>query len=110
MYENDQQWIQVDFRKKNMIVWKVATQGHGRDNKYVKSYAIEYSLNRATWKMYQITPNSPGLLKVFPGNSDDSSVATNKLNPAIQARYLKIRPKNWTTYISLRLEFYGSTS
>jgi len=31
----------------------------------------------------------------------------NTLNPAIIARFIKIKPKTWTNAITLRVELYG---
>ena len=46
-------------------------------------------------------------LKVFTGNSDQYSVVTHALKNPIITRYLRIKPKTWRGYISLRAEFYG---
>lgn len=45
--------------------------------------------------------------KVFTGNSDQYSVVTHSLKNPIITRYLRVKPKTWYGYISLRAEFYG---
>ncbi|EDO33337.1 predicted protein, partial [Nematostella vectensis] len=43
----------------------------------------------------------------FKGNDDRSTVQTNDVVPAIIARFVRIRPTKWHSYISLRAEFFG---
>ncbi|EDO44452.1 predicted protein [Nematostella vectensis] len=70
-YTNTSQWISVDFQE-CMIVRKVASQGLGRKRWFAKSYTIDYTMDEASWSEYR----SGGVAKVFPANSDDSSVVT----------------------------------
>ena len=44
---------------------------------------------------------------MFNGNKDRDSIVYHKLNPPIQARYIRLRPTAWYGHISLRMELYG---
>ena len=47
------------------------------------------------------------LHKTFAANTDRYTVVGHNLDPPIRARYLRIIPEEWQTYIALRAEFYG---
>ena len=47
------------------------------------------------------------LLQYFQGSRDKDSVSTQPINPAIIARYIKIRPRGWRSHICMRVELYG---
>ena len=52
--KNDKnQWIQVDFEKP-VVVTKIATQGRGKYDQWVKSYTVSYSLDGNNFKPYQV--------------------------------------------------------
>ena len=51
-YGNDQQWLQVDFKKK-MAIGKVATQGRGDQDEWVISYSLSYSLDANHFEDYK---------------------------------------------------------
>ena len=51
-YGNDQQWLQVDFKKK-MAIGKVATQGRGDQDEWVISYSLSYSLDANQFEEYK---------------------------------------------------------
>jgi len=46
-------------------------------------------------------------VQVFDGNEDSDSIVYHKLNPPIQASYIRLRPTGWSIHISLRMELYG---
>ena len=45
--------------------------------------------------------------KVFAGNTDKSTIVSHVLSPAINARYIRVQPKTWNEYISMRIELVG---
>ena len=46
-------------------------------------------------------------LQTFIANSDRFTVVAHNLKPPIKARYIRIIPEEWNSYIALRVEFYG---
>ena len=47
------------------------------------------------------------LLQQFQGNYDRYSIRTHAFKPALFARYVRINPRGWRSWISMRLELYG---
>ena len=45
--------------------------------------------------------------QVFQGNVDDNSIVHHDFAPLIVARFLRVHPKTWHNYISMRIEIYG---
>jgi len=45
--------------------------------------------------------------QVFPGNRDRNTPVGSVLNPPIVARHIKVHPKTWNGFISMRVELYG---
>ncbi|XP_032227696.2 uncharacterized protein LOC5503440 [Nematostella vectensis] len=94
------QWIQVDFMQTAKIT-QVATQGRADAYQWVTSYRLEYSRDFIVWQSYATE---------FKGNDDRSTVQTNDVDPAIIARFVRIHPTKWQSYLSLRAEFFGCRS
>ena len=44
---------------------------------------------------------------MFIGNQDSDTVAYNSLTPPITARYIRFKPVEWYSHISMRIEIYG---
>ena len=44
---------------------------------------------------------------MFRGNYDIYHTVARRINPAIKARYVRIHPKSWNSYIAMRVELYG---
>ena len=49
----------------------------------------------------------PIFLQLFRANFDRYSLVENPINPAINARYVRINPRSWHSHISMRVELYG---
>lgn len=47
------------------------------------------------------------LAQIFPGNYDRFMVVTNRFLRPIKARYFRIHPVTWRSWISMRVEFFG---
>ena len=45
--------------------------------------------------------------KVFQGNMERNLVVFHKFRPSLKTRYVRIHPKTWYSYISMRVELYG---
>ena len=50
------------------------------------------------------------LWQVLLGNKDRNTIVGSILNPSIIARYLRIHPREYYIWMSLRFELYGCTS
>jgi hypothetical protein len=46
-------------------------------------------------------------LQVFIGNSDTDTKVNHKLEPPIEARFIRLLPQTWNEHVSLRWELYG---
>ncbi|XP_028395314.1 EGF-like repeat and discoidin I-like domain-containing protein 3 [Dendronephthya gigantea] len=100
-YDDQNEWLQVDLRKKELVT-AIATQGSGIAF-WMKTYLISYGVDKENLTLYKINATE----KEFHGNTDGNSVVKNVLSPAVTARYIRIHPKTWIIYISLRVELYG---
>ena len=49
------------------------------------------------------------LLQIFEGNQNTNGVVKNTLGHPFTAKYVRIRPENWSGKIALRVELYGCT-
>ena len=45
--------------------------------------------------------------QIFQGNYDQYIIARHKLAKHITARYFRVHPVTWYSWISMRVEFYG---
>jgi len=46
-------------------------------------------------------------MQEFDGNKDQNTVVTHVLSSPIHARFVRVHPKAWYRWISMRLEFIG---
>ena len=45
--------------------------------------------------------------QIFQGNTERYFVVVHRLRPTIKARYIRVHPRTWYGYISMRMELYG---
>eukprot|EP01132_Coremiostelium_polycephalum_P004633 gene4633-5787_t len=83
---------------------QVQTQG-GVNNDYVTSVTIQYSEDGINYQNYVAYNGAT----VFTANSNTNTIASIILNPPVYARNLKIIPKTWVGWISMRMEVYYRT-
>ncbi|CAB3996524.1 Hypothetical predicted protein [Paramuricea clavata] len=98
-------WLQVDLGQLTTVTLTgIATQGtcYGI-NEWAKSYSVSYSYDPNSWTPYK----ESGKVKVFQANTDQSSIVTHSFKSPIRARYLRVLPKSWSGYPTMRLELYG---
>ncbi|XP_032227338.1 lactadherin isoform X2 [Nematostella vectensis] len=97
--------LQVDLGRVTWIT-HVATQGRpiGNNDQWVSEYSVEYSLRGDQWQSYQ---DGNGVTKIFPGNSDRTTVVKNEFSPFIKARFVRVVVQAWYDHITMRAEFYG---
>ncbi|XP_068726460.1 uncharacterized protein, partial [Montipora capricornis] len=96
------QYMQVDLGQISRIV-AVATQGRYEANQWVKKYEISYSKGGSKFTFYSIKKK----VQMFPGNSDRYTVVFNRLYPSFRGRYVRFYPKQWHSFIAMRIELYG---
>ncbi|KXJ09248.1 Venom prothrombin activator oscutarin-C non-catalytic subunit [Exaiptasia diaphana] len=93
-------WLKVDLSTVHTVT-AIATQGSKlHSSEWINSYSLQYSLDGTTFKNYQAG-------KVFKGNTDQNTVVKHDLNPPIRARFVKVLPKTWNAWPSMRMELYG---
>lgn len=108
-------WIQVDFKTTHLVV-AIATWGrlYGRAQ-YVTAYTVSYSMDSEVWQMITedgamkvmsinkyIELNLMNMLQIFPGNSDRNTKVENSLSEQIQARLVRLHPKEYQNYPTMR--------
>ncbi|KAK3736747.1 hypothetical protein QZH41_006495 [Actinostola sp. cb2023] len=94
--------IQVDLGSVKVIA-KVTTQGrYDCCVQYVTKYSLSYSNDGDNWSDYE-----GDCVKVFPGNADQQSIVTNKLEVPIKARYIRLIVKGYSGWATIRMELYG---
>ncbi|XP_020615565.1 EGF-like repeat and discoidin I-like domain-containing protein 3 [Orbicella faveolata] len=98
------QWIQVALDSDTKLTG-IATQGRNGSYDWVTKYQLQFSDDGVNFDYYKAPGQS--LPKVFDGNKDTDSIVYHKLNPPIQAGYIRLRPTEWLYIISLRMELYG---
>ena len=126
------QWLQVDFGNETRVTG-IDTQGRSSNqcpkcDQWVKNYTVSYSQDNVTFhqykqdgrvKVFQTELWLPrtrsrviclfllSFLKEFQANSDRDSIVHNVLSPPVVARYIRIKPTNWSGSITMRVEFRG---
>ncbi|XP_037092008.1 neurexin-4-like [Pollicipes pollicipes] len=104
-FSNVGQSVTVDLGEVYRIT-RVATQGRAASSEWVSQYGLQYGFNGRDFMDYR---GPHGGAWEFRGNSDGDSVASNRLETAVVARFVRLRPTSWEERMSLRLELYGCT-
>ncbi|XP_037653106.1 contactin-associated protein-like 3 [Choloepus didactylus] len=104
LVSNRYQWLQIDLGER-MEVTAVATQGGYGSSNWVTSYLLMFSDSGRNWKQYRREESIWG----FPGNTNADSVVHYRLQPPIEARFLRFLPGAWNPKgrIGMRIEVYG---
>ncbi|CAB3987650.1 Hypothetical predicted protein [Paramuricea clavata] len=96
-------WLQVDLGQLSTVTG-IATQGTCYSStEWATSYSVSYSNEPNSWTLYEESGN----VKVFQANTDRSSIVTHSFKSPIRARYIRVLPKSWSNYPTMRLELYG---
>ncbi|XP_060104144.1 neuropilin-1 isoform X2 [Heteronotia binoei] len=100
------EWIQVDLGLLRFVS-AIGTQGaiskETKKKYYVKTYRVDISSNGEDWISLK-DGNKP---LVFTGNINPTDVAYGTFPKPVLTRFVRIKPVNWETGISLRFEVYG---
>ncbi|XP_002155492.1 discoidin domain-containing receptor 2 isoform X1 [Hydra vulgaris] len=99
---NDKQYFAVDLGEEFSIS-KIATEGKLDTGRYVKLYTLDYSSDAKKWTEYKDIMGKADI----DGNKNVYELASRDLAPAIVARYIKLKPKEWNEGICARTELYG---
>lgn len=102
-------YLQVELKKLTAIS-AIASQGFypaeelmslrmGR----VSKYQLMYSTNGVAWKLYQDSKNET----ILRGNTKRNGTVLNILTPEITARFIRVYPLSYWSFICMRLELYG---
>uniref|UniRef100_A0A8C5XYJ8 Contactin-associated protein-like 3 n=1 Tax=Microcebus murinus TaxID=30608 RepID=A0A8C5XYJ8_MICMU len=104
LVSNKYQWLQIDLGER-MEVTAVATQGGYGSSDWVTSYLLMFSDSGRNWKQYRQEESIWG----FPGNTNADSVVHCRLQPPIEARFLRFLPVAWNPKgrIGMRTEVFG---
>lgn len=98
---NVKQWLQVDLLGVGQVTG-IATQGRRDAHQWVTSYVLSYSKG-SKFRVYR----QGSRVKLFRANSDRNTVVYHMLKPNIVTQAVRIHPKRWRSYISMRVELYG---
>ena len=93
------EWLQVDLSDEHLVTG-IATQGSGKSIQWMTSYTIQYSVDGSSFTDYQSG-------KVMTGNNDRNTVVKHDFKTPLVARYIRVKPKGWYSWVVVRLELYG---
>jgi len=105
------EYIQVDMGRV-VTVYGIATQGPAflinKKPSCVTSYKVSYGTAAGNERYVINTGSSPqnNEFTTFSGNTDQTSAVTNRFNPPITARFVRIYPLTWHSRPTLRFELY----
>ncbi|KAM3822638.1 neuropilin-1 isoform 2-T2 [Vipera latastei] len=105
--DSTREWLQVDIGLLRFVS-AIGTQGAiSKETKkmyFLKTYRVDISSNGEDWISIKDGNNKPLL---FMGNTNPTEVAYRSFPKPVLTRFVRIKPVNWETGISLRLEIYG---
>lgn len=102
-------YLQIDLGKMTSVT-AIASQGYyppeeemslrlGR----VSKYELMYSTSGRSWHLYNDSENKT----VLRGNAKRNGTVLNILSPEITARFIRVYPISYFTFVCMRLELYG---
>lgn len=81
---------------------------HARLGFFLFGAHLEWSACEIIWKLRALSHVLFfSLWQIFPANYDRFIVVCNRLLRPVKARYFRIYPVTWRSWISMRVEFYG---
>ena len=89
-------WYQLD-NGADAQIWGVVTQGRSDDIQWVTSYKVEAKSETGDWFWVDNE-------KIFSGNTDRSTLVENLFSTPVTARYFKIYPQTWHSYMAMRAD------
>ncbi|XP_015757096.1 PREDICTED: uncharacterized protein LOC107336222 [Acropora digitifera] len=101
-HNNRYQFLQLDLGRLSKII-RIGTQGRASASQWVTSYRLSSSVDGIHFAKYRQNSRD----KMFAGNSDRNTVVFNRLYPSFHGRYVRFYPKQWHSFIAMRIELYG---
>ncbi|XP_068939311.1 SCO-spondin-like [Petaurus breviceps papuanus] len=100
-------FLQMDLlRPRNLT--GIVVQGAGSSDAYVTSFSLQFSIDGHHWHDYhEVLPGILPMPKLFPGNWDDSTPAVRTFGRVVQARHVRVLPRDFHHSIFLRVELLG---
>lgn len=71
----------------------------------VSKYQLMYSTDGESWEIYRNSDNET----ILPGNKKRNGTMLNVLTPEITARFIRIYPASYFSFVCMKLELYGCT-
>jgi hypothetical protein len=96
-WNNGDQWIQVSSDTKRQWIG-VVTQGRPDAAQWITSYKVEHSNDGVYWDEVDDGYS-------FSGNSDSNTHVKHWFTTPVKARAIRISPKSWHGWISMRADF-----
>ncbi|XP_028412252.1 uncharacterized protein LOC114535069 [Dendronephthya gigantea] len=100
-YDNDP-WLEVDFIS-NVTVTAISIQGLEGGQHWVKSFTVNFGYKKDIQESYKVNGNP----KVFSANYDSNSTTWLDIFPHINARFIRVKPKDCHGFCALRVELHG---
>lgn len=102
-------YLQIELKKLSAVS-AIATQGFypaaelmslrmGR----VSKYQLMYSMDGVSWEIYKNKENET----ILPGNKMRDGTKLNVLTPEITAKFIRIFPASYFSFVCMRVELYG---
>ena len=102
-------YLQIELKKLSAVS-AIATQGFypaaelmslrmGR----VSKYQLMYSMDGVSWEIYKNKDNET----ILPGNKMRDGTKLNVLTPEITAKFIRIFPASYFSFVCMRVELYG---
>ncbi|XP_020631519.1 coagulation factor V-like [Orbicella faveolata] len=106
-HRNNRQWLQVNMQEIYRMKG-IGSQGRQDANQWVKSYTLSYGMNGVDFAHYK----ENGRVKVRHGasNTDRHSVVFHRFRKRFAAVFVRVHPKAWYSWISMRIELFGCSA
>ncbi|KAL9959836.1 hypothetical protein ACROYT_G033194 [Oculina patagonica] len=97
-------YVQIDLGE-NVEIFRLATKGRELTGHWVTSYSISHSSDGLSFNFFQ----EDGQLKVFPGNTDPSSVVFNEVNITTPVKFIRFHPVSFNEQPCMQASVFGCT-
>ncbi|XP_053322587.1 SCO-spondin-like [Spea bombifrons] len=100
-------YLQIDLQQPWNLTG-IVVQGSDAPDAYVTSFAVQFSQDGQSWHDYkELAEDQEPKPKVFGGNSDGSTPVARSFARMIQARYVRVLPRDHHGDVFLRMELLG---
>ena len=102
-------YLQIELKKLSAVS-AIATQGFYPEAELmslrmgrVSKYQLMYSMDGVSWEIYKNKDNET----ILPGNKMRDGTKLNVLTPEITAKFIRIFPASYFSFVCMRVELYG---